>query len=207
MHVAHQLFDVGSVGETGGQFRVRIVLRGRTAHGHQAAILRFFPGPVMHAAPCGRPRHDPAAVHGHGGQAGSLGIGALRVCSACAVACCSRCSRNSCPIMPLRSMISGNADRNLRQLPQHLLGLARRLVFRIGGDNLVQHGGTIAPLVQAQRRTLGKKSPAAGRAIAGRFMEINRPVNGLQFPLPMHNRAPTATGWTGLRLRETLRPS
>lgn len=107
MHVAHQLFDVGSVGETGGQFRVRIVLRGRTAHGHQAAILRFFPGPVMHAAPCGRPRHDPAAVHGHGGQAGSLGIGALRVCSACAVACCSRCSRNSCPIMPLRSMISG----------------------------------------------------------------------------------------------------
>ncbi len=74
MHIAHQLFNVTAVGEACGQFRVRILLGRRTAHRHQAGVLRFFPGLIMHTASRFCSRHNPTTIQRHDRQTRSLGM-------------------------------------------------------------------------------------------------------------------------------------
>ena len=165
----HQLFDVHAVLKTGWQFRVRILLRRSAAHRHQAGVLRFLPGLIMHASLPFRPRHDPTAIRGDDRQTWCLGI--LRFESL-------RGMRGGLLFQMLSQLLPNhaaeiqdlrNADRQLGKLPQHLLRFVGGLVLRVGRDDLVHDRRAIASLIESQCWTLREKNlgdkPSNGRPV------------------------------------------
>ena len=103
-------------------------------------------------------RHDPTAIRRHSRYAGRLRVLWLETL----LGVCGRLL-----LQMFVQLLSdhaaefhylGNADRHLRQFPQHLLRFVRGLVFRIRRNDLVQNRGTIAPLVETQSWTLREKN-------------------------------------------------
>ena len=169
MYLTHELFNVRTVAKTGRQFWVRIVLGNLAAHSHETTVLGFLPFLVMHAATGDRTRHDATAIDPDSRHSGSLGILGLKRLIGVG-------PRLPLQVLPqllsnLRADVQdlGHTDLNLRQLPQHLLCFARRLVFRVGRHDFVGHGGAIASLVTPQFRTLREKNlghrPSNGKPV------------------------------------------